>query len=127
MLLCSDLYVGSTSHSDVEVRVDEHNDGKFWGYTMSRRPVKLLWAEWFGDLRAAHARERQLKGWSRVKKLALVDRNTDKLKDASRRRGGLSKCAVRLTGKRFRQVVDGYHAPLRHPEVRAERAPKGGK
>ena len=74
MLLCSDksYYVGSTSHEDIETRVGEHNEGKFEGYTSKRRPVTLVWCDWFQDLRDAQDTERRIKGWRREKKEALI-------------------------------------------------------
>src|SRR5512139_328734 len=74
MLRCSDdsLYVGSTSYDDIDTRIAEHNDGKFEGFTSKRRPVTLVWCDWYQDLRDAHTTERQLKGWRREKKLALI-------------------------------------------------------
>jgi putative endonuclease len=74
MVRCSDgsLYVGSTSHEDIDTRVAEHNDGTFEGFTSRRRPVELVWCDWYQDLRDAQTIERQLKGWRREKKLALI-------------------------------------------------------
>ena len=79
MLRCSDqsFYVGSTSYRDVETRVSEHNGARYPGYTANRRPVILVWAKWFDDLRDAHATERRLKGWSHEKKEALSCLNPD--------------------------------------------------
>jgi len=90
MLVCADrsFYVGSTSHGDVHVRVDEHNSGKFNGYTASRRPVSLVWAKHFDDLREAQQTERRLKGWSRAKKTALLADDEAALFSLSSRRGG---------------------------------------
>lgn len=89
MLRCSDgsLYVGSTSHEDIDVRVAEHNDGKFGGYTSKHRPVVLVWCDWSQDLRDAHAMERRLKGWRREKKLALIRGETDALRWLAKRPG----------------------------------------
>jgi putative endonuclease len=74
MLRCSDgsFYVGSTSHEDIEGRVVEHNDGKFEGYTSKRRPVVLVWNDWYQDLRDAQNAERRIKGWRRERKQALI-------------------------------------------------------
>src|SRR5688572_17936130 len=87
LLRCADesYYAGSTSHEDVEARVWEHNEGVFDGYTSRRRPVTLVWAEWFDDLRDAHASERRLKGWSRAKKEALIARDYTKLQILAKR------------------------------------------
>lgn len=72
MLRCSDgsYYVGHTE--DVEIRVAQHDSGAMPGYTATRRPVELVWSEQFMDRDTAFAAERQIKGWSRAKKEALV-------------------------------------------------------
>ena len=73
ILLCADgsYYVGST-RALLEMRVAQHNDGFHGGYTMSRRPVELVWSQDFDRITDAIAAERQLKGWSRTKKEALI-------------------------------------------------------
>jgi putative endonuclease len=124
MLRCSDqsYYVGSTSHNGVRVRVDEHNDAKFIGYTSARRPVVLAWSKWFDDLGDAHETERRLKGWSRAKKQALIEGDADELKRLSRRRAGNKEVKPILSK---RELADQFNLTgSRHPEVRAERAPK---
>jgi putative endonuclease len=70
---CSDgsYYVGF-ARGDLEKRIAEHNAGAYRGYTSSRRPVKLVWAENFQQITDAIAAERQIKGWSRAKKEALI-------------------------------------------------------
>ena len=73
MLLCPDysFYVGLTT--DVERRLAQHNIG--WDpkcYTHERRPVVLAHASHFHDIWQAIAWEKQLKGWTRRKKIALV-------------------------------------------------------
>ena len=72
MLRCADgsYYVGHTD--DLESRVGLHNSGQVPGYTHDRRPLQLVWSEQFSDRDSAFAAERQIKGWSRVKKEALV-------------------------------------------------------
>jgi putative endonuclease len=134
------LYVGSTSYPDVQTRIEEHNDARYLGYTSKRRPVALAWSKWFEHLADAHAMERQLKGWSRSKKLALIRNDVDRIKMFAKRppvRTELLKAAgekppiVRVTGRKLRQLVDeaqstGAPHPYahRHPEVRAKRATK---
>jgi putative endonuclease len=73
ILLCADgsYYVGLTRGS-LEARVSQHNTGHFGGYTASRRPVVLVWQQDFQRLTDAIAAERQIKGWSRAKKEALI-------------------------------------------------------
>jgi len=124
MLRCSDdsFYVGSTSYDDVSLRVAEHNEVRYPGYTSSRRPVNLIWAKWFGDLRDAHTMERQIKGWSRAKKMALIDGDSETLIRLSKRRSGSPKSAPRLSK---RQLADTFQsAERRHPEVAAKRPTK---
>ena len=87
ILKCSDgsYYVGTT-RAAVEYRVSEHNEGIHNGYTKSRRPVMLAFSEYFDRITDAIAAERQVKGWSRAKKEALIKRNYDLLPELSRRR-----------------------------------------
>jgi len=119
MLRCSDqsFYVGSTSYKDVEARVIEHNDAKYVGYTTFRRPVVLVWAMWFDDLRDAHATERRLKGWSRAKKKALITEDEKTLTELSRRRGGLPPPKEKARSKRD-LTAEFQASRARHPEVR---------
>ena len=72
-------------------RVDQHNAGLHKGYTFSRRPVVLVWSEYFDRITDGIAVERQLKGWSRAKKEALLRSDWAKVSELSRRRGGLAK------------------------------------
>lgn len=53
-------------------------------YTYMRRPVELKYYEVFSDVNQAIAREKQLKGWSRKKKQALISGNFDKLKELAK-------------------------------------------
>jgi predicted GIY-YIG superfamily endonuclease len=73
MLRCADgrYYVGSTRKS-LEARLAEHNSGVLKGFTSQRLPVVLVWSQAFADITAAIAAERQVKGWRRAKKEALI-------------------------------------------------------
>jgi putative endonuclease len=64
------LYVGITSH--LERRVFEHRQGTVPGHTRSYRIHRLVHFEDCQDVLGAIAREKQIKGWRREKKLALV-------------------------------------------------------
>ena len=81
LLRCADgtFYAGHTD--DLERRLAAHQQGVFVGYTRSRRPVMLVWAEEFTTRDDAFRRERQIKGWSRAKKLALIAGEWDALQD----------------------------------------------
>ena len=64
-------YIGITNNA--ERRVAEHNQGiDPHCYTFTRRPVQLVYASEFYDPSQAIRFEKQIKGWSRKKKLALI-------------------------------------------------------
>ena len=73
ILLCSDnsCYTGHTDN--LEARMVAHHLGTIKGYTSSRRPIALVFSEQFSSRQEAFERERQIKGWSRAKKKALID------------------------------------------------------
>ena len=79
ILKCSDdsYYTGVTNN--VEKRVNEHQSGIIKGNTSSRLPVKLVFSERFSDIYQAISFEKQVKGWNRKKKEALINRNFDLL------------------------------------------------
>lgn len=72
LLRCADgtFYSGHTDN--LEARLAAHQRGALPGYTKSRRPVVLVWSEEFATRDEAFRRERQIKGWSRAKKIALI-------------------------------------------------------
>ena len=74
ILECEDgaLYTGVTD--DLKRRIKEHQSGVAH-YTSYNRPVKILHTEPFPIKQDAEAREQQLKGWTRAKKLALAKRD----------------------------------------------------
>jgi putative endonuclease len=88
ILRCADgsYYVGTTRKS-LEERLGEHNAGLHRGYTSTRRPVVVVFAEQFDAVTDAIAAERQIKGWSRAKKEALINREWDRLPGLAKRRG----------------------------------------
>ena len=82
---CKDwsYYIGITN--DLEKWLWDHNTGQDENsYTYSHRPVELKYFETFIDVNRAIAREKQIKGWSRKKKQALIAQNFDKLKELSK-------------------------------------------
>ena len=64
------LYVGMTN--DLARRISEHRAGEVPGFTANYRCKKLIYYEHCTDVRDAIAREKQLKKWSRSKKVALI-------------------------------------------------------
>lgn len=80
ILECSDksYYTGITD--DFERRLLEHNSNEYpKSYCHDRRPVKMVFVEIFLQPEEAIAFEKQIKGWSRKKKEALIERNYKQL------------------------------------------------
>ncbi len=76
ILQCADgaYYTGVTN--DLGRRLQEHQTGyNPKAYTFKRRPVKMVFYEWFPDAGQAIAFEKQVKGWRREKKEALIRRD----------------------------------------------------
>ena len=86
ILHCADgsYYIGTTVGS-LEKRVAEHQTGAFDGYTSRRRPVTLVFHQRFEHLDDAAAAERQVKGWRREKKQALIRGDFASLPSLARR------------------------------------------
>ena len=87
MLLCADgsFYVGSTT--DLDVRIAWHAEAQDpFCYTYSRLPIRVVWSETFSDWSEALSRERQVKGWSRLKKIALIEGNWKEIQRLARLR-----------------------------------------
>ena len=72
LLRCADghYYAGHTD--DLDTRIAQHQAGAIPGYTHDKRPVTLVWSDRFPDRDSAFAAERQIKGWSRAKREALI-------------------------------------------------------
>ena len=65
------LYIGVTN--DIERRISEHKSGLISGFTKRYNCNKLVYFETFNDINQAIDREKQLKGWKRDRKDALID------------------------------------------------------
>ena len=65
------LYIGVTN--DLERRLFEHRQKLIPGFTSKYNVTRLVYFERFGEIRDAIAREKQLKGWRREKKIALIE------------------------------------------------------
>ena len=65
------LYIGVTN--DLERRVRDHQLGIGAQFTRRYKVTKLVYYEQTSDVRSAIAREKQLKGWSRKKKVGLIE------------------------------------------------------
>lgn len=84
ILKCSDnsYYIGVTNN--LERRVYEHNIGLVKGYTYNKRPLKLVYSQVFYSIKDAIAFKKQIKGWRREKKEALISNSIDKLKESAK-------------------------------------------
>jgi putative endonuclease len=84
ILKCNDgsYYTGSTNNLDV--RLAQHQSGEGANYTKERLPVSLVYYEEFQRIDDAFNREKQIQGWSRKKKEALIYSNSDKLPTLSK-------------------------------------------
>ncbi len=79
ILKCSDgsYYTGSTIN--LERRLREHQNGKGANYTKKHLPVELVYFEEYARIDEAFYREKQVQGWSRKKKEALIEGKYNKL------------------------------------------------
>ncbi len=73
------LYIGVTNR--LSRRTWEHREGNHPGFAAGYRCTKLVYYEWYRDIRDAIARESQLKKWSRTKKVILINRLTPSWRD----------------------------------------------
>lgn len=83
ILECSDgsYYTGSTNN--LELRLQQHQNGEGANHTKKHLPVKLLYCEEFQRIDEAFYREKQVQGWSRKKKEALINSEHNKLPQLS--------------------------------------------
>ncbi len=99
ILRCCDdrYYVGMTN--DLVRRMDEHNRGmNETAFTHDRRPVKLVYSIKFSYVWHAIRWEKQLKGWSRDKKEALIRGDEKSLKWFAKRAGVRSRAEMKRKG-----------------------------
>jgi putative endonuclease len=69
----------------LEKRINEHNDGlNPESYTYTRKPVELVFYYEFNDVNQAIGFEKQIKGWSRKKKEAIINDNWELLPELSK-------------------------------------------
>ena len=75
------LYTGVTNN--LERRVSEHQRKLIPGFTSQYNINRLVHYEVFRDIRAAITREKEIKGWRRIKKIALIESTNRDWKDLS--------------------------------------------
>lgn len=107
ILECSDgsYYTGSTNN--LELRISQHQNGEGANYTKKRLPVKLVYFEEFERIDDAFYREKQVQGWSRKKKAALINVMPEKLHE-------LAKCMNESSHTNF-GGFDSAKAPKENP------------
>ena len=83
ILECSDgsFYTGSTK--DIELRLEQHRKGEGANHTKKHLPVTLVYVEIFDRIDEAFYREKQIQGWRRDKKLALINSQHNQLPELS--------------------------------------------
>jgi len=77
------LYAGVTN--DIVRRVDEHKGGLIPGFTRKYHVTRLVYFERFTEVRAAIAREKEIKGWVRARKIQLIEERNPTWEDLARR------------------------------------------
>jgi putative endonuclease len=75
------LYTGVTNN--LERRVCEHKQKMVDGFTQKYNVTTLVYYETTDDVRSAIAREKQIKGWLRSKKIALIESTNPEWRDLS--------------------------------------------
>ena len=128
ILLCADgsYYTGMTN--SLERRLEEHKEGvNKLCYTFSRLPFILKYSQTYRFANDAISREKQIKGWSRKKKEALINGNYDELKRLAKKHGeqGLywfKQCAVIRRGYPLHIILVVFYCVAQpstcHPSVR---------
>mgnify|MGYP003504435573 FL=1 len=86
ILLCEDGSYYTGSSNNLELRLKEHFAGEGSNHTKKHKPVKLLYYEEFAKIDEAFRREKQVQGWSRKKKEALINGEYEKLPEMAKSR-----------------------------------------
>jgi putative endonuclease len=91
ILLCSDgsYYTGSTI--DLERRLEQHQNGEGANHTKRRLPVTLVYYEEYPRIDIAFYREKQVQGWNRKKKEALIEGKIELLPELAKAYRDLEK------------------------------------
>ena len=88
------FYTGSTN--DLEKRLAEHNMGEGANFTKKHLPVELVYFEEFERIDEAFYREKQIQGWTRKKKEALINGEFNKLHELAKCHNETIASALRL-------------------------------
>jgi predicted GIY-YIG superfamily endonuclease len=115
MLHCRDrtFYTGHTD--DLDLRMAQHEQGTLGVYTARKRPVKLVWSAEFPSRHEAIAAERQIRGWRRQKKLALVRGDWETISGLAKRKERLSTGSGRTGSGSAGRARHGLDSVSLHP------------
>ena len=87
------FYTGHTD--DLERRVAGHQQGLIKGFTSDKLPVELVWSQEFPTRLEAITAERRIKGWTRLKKMALIRGDWNDISRLARKKDGPSTSSGR--------------------------------
>ncbi len=112
ILKCADgsYYTGSTNN--LKLRFAQHQAGEGANHTRKRLPVKLLYFEEYDRIDEAFYREKQVQGWSRKKKEALIQGMPERLHELAKCLNETShvgfgfRSANKPTGSKYKPVVE---------------------
>ena len=84
IIQCKDksFYTGSTSN--LQTRIYQHENNLVSCYTRNKQPLSLVFQQEFESIEDAIKAERQIKGWTRKKKIALIGGDFDLLHELSK-------------------------------------------
>jgi len=122
ILECSDgsYYTGSTV--DLELRLIQHQAGEGANHTKKRLPVKLVYYEEYQRIDEAFYREKQVQGWSRKKKEALINGMTDELKKAAECMNDTHYKNFNTETKNFNAETENFNAETENFNAETERS-----
>ena len=103
------FYVGHTDN--LELQTAQHQRGDIPGFATDHRPVELVWSQEFATRDEARAAERQIKGWSRAKKMALIRGDWSDISRLSKGKGSPS------TSSGKSGLEEGVATTTDHPEL----------
>jgi putative endonuclease len=92
------LYTGMTGF--FETRVFQHKNGVFEGFTKKYKCHRLVYYERYDNVYKAKGRERQLKGWRREKKIALIEKLNPRWQDLAENWGR----ELRFRGQSLKEI-----------------------
>ena len=98
MLHCRGGYFYTGHRDDLEARLAQHKSGHVRGFASDHLPVELVWSQEFATRYEALAAERQIKGWSRAKKMALIREDWGRISTLAKGKNSPSTSSGRTEG-----------------------------